>query len=208
MKEKDLVQHFDILKELIYEMSLFGFLYIDMHTKFKKYQKQLNLSPVFFTLTYRALWSSLVLSIVKVYGEGSNYKRSLPKLLNIVENNISQFSKERKAQRSNLSNDDNSVRAGDEISKESVEEHKNALLRLPIKQILLLRDNRLAHFDNIQLSELSSAQITIDQITEMLSTATNIWNYYHVAFNGNYHKFNLPKYSDFENLLSKIRSIL
>ena len=74
MKDKEIGEHFDILKELIYEMLMFGRIFRQFHKKNKYYQKYFDLAPTFFTLIYKTIWTSLILSITKVYCEGPNYQ--------------------------------------------------------------------------------------------------------------------------------------
>lgn len=189
MKDKEIIEHFNILKELIFEMLVYGKLLLQFHKKHKYYQKYLDLSPVFFSVMYRSLWTSLILSIMKVYGFGPNYKRSLPKLLNVVKNNLSSFSKTAEAKRLGLPTNHYVIANRKEITLNVVLNHERIIGKLPINKICYLRDKRYAHFDKIDITELLKAKIQIRQIKRVLSIAKIIWNLYHQAYRADYCRF-------------------
>jgi hypothetical protein len=185
------------------------------------YQKEIEVSPYFYTVALKALNNSLILELAKLYDENTKSIR-LKALLGMIKENIARFPKEREIPVRNI------------ISSENEELHNDALnetfcCKIPLcpedelnklgkrlkeakhisERLRQLRINIYAHNDNSILENyeqiLKENSLGSAEIETLITLAFDISDFVLVRLTGNYIKREYINSGDLEKSLRFVR---
>jgi hypothetical protein len=205
-REKEIQKVLGIYREQILQTYIVCNIYSDLNEKREEYLQEFNLAPAFFGTVFKALRTSCILSLTKLFDERE--KNCLNKLLNIVESNIRIFSKSAKANRIGVFETAFFIQSGPDIDSTFIQSHREGIKEFTptLEKLKVLRDKYHAHFDNVDDEVIARSQFGINEIEKMRDYSGKLWNVYNAAFEAGSYQFTPMNNFDAEEMLKILKS--
>jgi hypothetical protein len=210
MSEGQIQEYRKYLSYEVHQLTSYITLYRTLHERKNDRIEEMNMAPAFFGIAIDAIYVSIILWTSNLFSPRS--ERGFLNFLTMIENNIGIFSKKSVMKRKNIAKDDLLFRRGQwkalsvkEISGFKDEISENLILR----KFEHRRDKFYAHFDKKyffnrkRLSE--DAPLTWNELDEIKSLASRIFNKCSTAFDGTHQEFEVININDVNGLLDIVK---
>ncbi len=151
-----------------------------LNSAFVDYNEEVNRAPAFFSITYKSLILTLVITTAKLFDSNNPNTKNILKLLNRCASNITIFPKELQTSYINCDNESDNYIEKQKINVSvEIENFKKEYERLDISALKKYRNKIYAHNDKeyfIDKSDLKKMPLKYDDIEELLEFANEVCN--------------------------------